>query len=349
MSQFSGTLNHNEVLKSLYNMIISQNFVDNVNDNYGALVDSAKVDGSMYGDTKIVMSADVLPVHDWLGDEEAANLLALDRPADPKAQAITLDVFKQVRMTVDSYLSKRAFSDPGTFQQFYDLMKGRINKAKRLYDITTFNAFIGTTETAIGAQTEDITPIDGQNDALTMAQALADLLVELKDVSREFNDYGHVTLFNENDLVIVWNSKHYNSLKKVDMPQIFHNEGLLTEFKQEVLPSRYFGKKGEGSTTGDGETIRSLVGQAIGGKYYMAGDLIDQGVIVPEGTWYTEDDTIAFKIMHKDSVPYMSAFSVSTNFLNPRSLTENNYLTFGHNTLQYIEGLPFITRRFKEA
>ena len=41
--------------------------------------------------------------------------------------------------------------------------------------------------------------------------------------------------------------------------------------------------------------------------------------------------------------PYMSAFEVGTSFFNPRSLTENNYLTFGHNTLEYYKAYPLVT------
>ena len=39
----------------------------------------------------------------------------------------------------------------------------------------------------------------------------------------------------------------------------------------------------------------------------------------------------------------MSAFETGTTFFNPRSLTENHYLTFGHNTLKYLKNYPFIT------
>ena len=86
-----------------------------------------------------------------------------------------------------------------------------------------------------------ITPVSGQNDALTMAEALATLLVNLKDVSRDYNDYEFLRSYDEKDLMVVWNAKQYNTLKKIDMPVIFHNEGLLNEFDQHVLPARYFG------------------------------------------------------------------------------------------------------------
>ena len=48
-----------------------------------------------------------------------------------------------------------------------------------------------------------------------------------------------------------------------------------------------------------------------------------------------------------DVVPFMSAFEVQTNFFNPKSLTENNYLTWGHNTLERLLDRPFVHIREK--
>ena len=56
-----------------------------------------------------------------------------------------------------------------------------------------------------------------------------------------------------------------------------------------------------------------------------------------------EDANIIAKVMHRRSVPYMSGFEVGTSFFNAKSLTENHYLTFGHNTLEYLKDKPYIT------
>ena len=346
---FNGTLKSNEIFASIYNMIISQEvFADNVKGTYSALVDKARVDGGLYGDTKLYYSTDVLESVPWLNDDEASNLLQLHRPAAPKCQSIVIDEFRQIRLTVDNYLSKRAWSTESAFSSFNSVMLGWIRETKRIYDSTLYNAYIGTAETNVGGQKITITPVSGQNDALTMAEALADLLVKLKDVSRDYNDYGYLRSYDESDVVVVWNAKQYNTLKKIDMPVIFHTEGLLNEFDQEVLPARYFGTVNANATAGNGTTVRSLVEQTIGSNHYFPGDLIKSGDTAPEKTSYTEDDTIAFKVMHKRSVPYMSAFEVGTSFFNPRSLTETHYLTFGHNTLEYLKNYPMITARFSE-
>lgn len=38
-----------------------------------------------------------------------------------------------------------------------------------------------------------------------------------------------------------------------------------------------------------------------------------------------------------------------TSFFNAKSLTENHYLTFGHNTLEYLKNYPMITVRVVKA
>lgn len=335
-------------------MIISQQvFADNVKGTYSDLVDKARVDGSLYGDTKLYYSTDVLRSSEWGNDAEAANLLAIHRPEAPSVQAITIDVFRQISLTVDDYLSKRAWGDEYAFGQFNSVMLGWIRETKKIYDSTTYNAFIGTNETDEGEQKHTITPVAGQNDALTMAEDLATLLVNLKDVSRDYNDYGYIRSYDESDLVVVWNAKHYNQLKKVDMPVIFHNAGLLDEFEKFVLPARYFGTlvgvSGNFTIPAEGiQTYRTTKEITVDGMHFFPGDELPEGVTVNQNETYMEDSTIAFKLIHKNSVPYMSAFEVATSFFNPKSLTTNHYLTFGHNTLEHLANYPFITARFAE-
>ena len=118
MGAFTGQLRSNEIFAALFNMIISQEvFADNIEGGY-ELVDKARVDGSLYGDQKLYYSTDVLSSEPWGADSEATNLLAIDRPDDPETQSIVLDIFRQIRVTVDNYLSKRAWSDEGAFSSF---------------------------------------------------------------------------------------------------------------------------------------------------------------------------------------------------------------------------------------
>lgn len=369
MPAFNGTLNSNEIFASIYNMIISQEvFADNISNTASDLVNMARVDGGLYGDTKLYYATDVLKSYEWGNDAEAANLLALDRPAAPKCQAIELNIFRQIRLTVDNYLSKRAWSTEGAFSSFNSIMLGWIRETKRIYDATLYNTYIGTTVAAGGNQSHIISvpaePDAGSSEAdqeayarikaQTIAADLANLMVDVKDITRDFNDYGFLRSFDPSDLVIVWNAEIVNEIKKLDLPTIFHKDGLFGEdaFKY-VLPARYFGNKNVNQTQA-GTGVRSLIERDYNTvpmsnaaydpkKHVFPGDLIPDGETAANNTSYTENSNVAYKIMHKRSVPYMSAFEVGTSFFNPRSLTENHYLTFGHNTLEYLNNYPFIT------
>lgn len=371
-SPYTGQLNANEIYNTLYNMIISQQvFADNIYATKSSLVDAARVDGSLYGDTKLYYGTDILPVHDWGNDAEAANLLALDRPKAPKSQSITLDVFKQIRLTLDNYLSKRAWGTEGAFSEFNSVMLGWIRETKRVYDATTYNTYVGTTETSVGGQevvinlaaapgaTADSAEVEAYNRIMgqTIATEMSDLMVDIEDIGTNFNDWGLTRSFSSDSLIAVWNSDFVNKINKLDLPMIFHNQDLIDKKGEYTLPSRYFGtvNASAGTAPANNATVRALKAGIYGasesstGVYLKAGDLLPAGTAYGASETYTVDPTIAFKLIHKRSIPYMSAFEVGTTFFNPRSLTENHYLTFGHNTLDYLKNYPLVTVRVKAA
>lgn len=325
-------------------------------------MEANRTDGSLYGDTKLYYSTDVLKSTPWGNVAEAANLLALHYPPAPECQAIILDQFRQIALTVDDYLSKRAWGTADAFSSFNSVMLGWIRDTKRVYDATLFNSYVGTAETTVGKQSQTITLPTVANDteatnrlqAQTIAEAMANILVELTDVSRDYNDYGYLRSYNENDIIVAWNSNWVSKIKKLDTPALFHNEGLIDKFGEYVLPSRYFGKVNAagGTTTASNTTVRSLIetDYEVSEQTYhvFPGDLLPNNATYTANTTYTVDDTIAFKMMYRRSVPFMSAFEVGTSFFNPKSLTENHYLTWGHNTLEYLKNYPFVTVRAEE-
>ena len=340
MATFNGTLRSNEIFSALYNMIISQEvFADNIKGS--DLVDQARVDGGLYGDTKLYYSTDALASAAWGNDAEAANLLDIARPKAPECQAIVLDTFRQISLTVDNYLSKRAWADEGSFSSFNSVMLGWIKDTKKVYDGTTYNCYIGTAEGQANKSTVEVTVAEGENEAQVIANTLADVITEMTDYNRDFNDYKQLRRYSEDEIKIIFNAKKINKIKTIDLPVIFDNAGLKATFSKEVLPAKYFGTVNTGSKVADANT-RSLVEQTISGVHYFAGDKIATGVTAPEGTSYQEDNKIVCKIVTK-LPPYMSAFEVGTSFFNPKSLTENHYLTFGHNTIEYLKAYPMVT------
>lgn len=368
---FNGQLNSNSIFSAIFNMIISQQvFANNIKGTYSELVDKARVDGTLFGDTKLYYATDVLKSRPWLGDAEASNLLNVNRPDAPKCQAITLDTFRQIDITIDNYLSKQAFSDEGTFSSFNSVILGWIRETKKVYDTTTYNVFIGTTESPVqGAKSIDITTATSgltgleakRVTALTYAREMADILDDMKDITRNYNDYGFLRSYNEDDLEIVIRKDVANEITKLDLPTVYHKDGVDISERCIKIPGRYFGRpvtasdKGSGKVIGaDGAydstkgTLRAAKEFDYNSKHYFPGDALPTGTLVgvesglEDSDVYLEDENKIAVIMHKGSVPYMSAFEVATSFFNPRSLTENHYLTFGHNTLDYLRNYPFL-------
>ena len=394
MPNFTGSLRSNEIFSAIYNMIISQRvFADNIKGSYSQLVDMARVDGSLYGDQKLYYSTDVLESVPWANDSEASNLLALHRPAAPKCQAIILDKFRQIRLTVDEYLSKRAWSTEGAFSDFNSVMLGWIRDTKRVYDSTLYNAFIGTDVSAVGKQTVSIDLGTGsghplynlsgvekeQMTAMLIAQGLADLFVHMQDVSRDYNDYQQLRSYELAGLKVIWNSKFVNKIKKIDLPTIFHKEGLMDKFEEHVLPERFFGDiitssnissysastpttnkpidsddgaYTPGSNNANG-CVRSLVEKTVTVStvdyHIFPGDELPAGATIVASTGqflpgevYFQTSDVICKV-YEELPPIMSAFEVGTSFFNARSLTTNHYLTWGYNSLEHLKGKPCVT------
>ena len=364
--QSAFTLTANEIYNTLANMIISQQvFADNLS-KHQTLVDKARVDGGLYGDTKLYYATDVLKSVEWGNDAEATNLLSLDRAEDPEVQAIKLDIFRQIRLTVDNYLTKRAFADEGTFASFNGVMLGWMQETKKVYDGTLYNVFIGTTETNVGKQIVNIDIAADQNSAgENIAKAMADLFTEMADYTRDFNDYGYLRSYGDSEIKVIWNSKYFNQVKKIDLPSIFHDDALQSVFAGDVLPARYFGRAVAASDKGAEKvinasgvydptkgtlrskvekevTISATVYHVFPGDELPAGSTVGASKNFEEAEVYVETENVICKVVTK-LPPYMSAFETGTSFFNPRSLTENHYLTFGHNTLQYLKNYPFIT------
>lgn len=371
MANFVGTLRSNEIFSTLYNMIISQLVhSDNIARTGSELVSMAKVDGSLYGDQKLYYATDILGSNEWGADAEAQNLLALHRPAAPDVQSIVLDQFRQISLTVDNYLSKRAWEDKGAFGSFMSVMLGWIGETKNIYEAKLFNTFIGTNTAdgtaqniTISLPSDDNAEAENRLQAQTIARTIADTYVKIADAGREYNDFGNYRSFAKEDMILVWNSEYMNTITNMDLPTIYHKEGLDLSFKHS-LPAKYFGNvlTTDGTVSGStaNQTIRTLVevdyntvprndDAYVKSLHIMPGDLIPAGKAYKAYEAYEEDSTIIAKMYHKNSVPFMSAFEVGTTFNNPKSLTENHYLTWGYNTIENLNNYPFITFKAAQA
>ena len=394
MPQFNGSLNHNEIQSALYNMIISQTVRSrNIAGTYSDIVEKARRDGGLLGDQRHYIDTDILSSHPWGADSEASNLLSLDRPPEPKDQAIVLSKFRQIRCTVDDYLSKRAFSTEGAFADFNAVLLSWLRDTKRVYESLMYNSWFGTELTSVGKQLRSVAISTMRASASTeeeanrleaqlIAREMANLVVLMKHPTRFFNDYGFMRSYTKEDITVVFSSKYLNQITYLDLPTIFHKDGLFGDIKQEVLPDFCFGTRitssniasysastpttgkpinsstgayTPGSNNANG-CVRSLVEKEItvsGVDYHIfpteelpAGATIiaSTGQFLP-GEVYMEESDVICKIVAGELPILMSAFEAGTSFFNPRSLTTNHYLTWGFNDLEHFSGMPFITMK----
>lgn len=362
MPTFNGQLRVNAIQSALYNMIISQDIIGgSIKNNYN-LVDKAKEEAGLYGDTKLYVDAPTLTPVDWIQDsDDARDLLKLHRPGAPKTQALVIDVFKQVALTKDDYLSKQAFGTAGAFIAYQSVLESRLTKTKEVYLNKTYNTFIGTTIGTNAGGTEvklDInTAADDNSTGENIAYNMSNLIDDMKDYSKDYTKNGFERAFGEEDIKIVWNNKYINAVKKIDLPSIFHDEALQSTFVGDTLPARYFGAPNAHTTAVAGDrAVKDIYFRANGTKitsenqptanekvtYVAAGDLIPVDYTFAAGDAYTVNDKIICKVYTK-LPPMLEAFSVGTDFFNAKNLSTNMYLTFGHSTLEPLASEALVT------
>ena len=368
------TLRQNEVFQALYNQIVGiTTFANNIAGTNSQLLDMAREDLGLYADTKVYISTDCLQSYPWGGDAEATNLLQLHRPPEPKTQTIVLDKFSMIPLTVDNYLTKRAFGTEGAFSQFNSAIQAWILDTKRVIESCIYNQYIGNATTDKGKQLQTIGLSTIRANASTeeeanrlegvaIAQFIADLLVDMTDVTRDYNDYGFLRSCAEGDIKVIWNSKYLNKILKVDLPTIYNKDGLVDKISKYSLPARWFGRPVTEDDIGSGKiigadglydstkgTLRAAEEFDYNNKHYFPGDaLATSGTYVAvvggleASSVYIEDGDVVCKVYTK--LPVMaSSFNTQTSFFNPRSLTETFYNIYGRNTLQYFMNYPCCT------
>ena len=241
-------LSQNTITQALFNMIISQQVFDSGVAST-ELADRFRVDGTLFGDTKLYHSFDIGSPEDWLNDEEAQDLLKLNRNKSGKTQSITMGIYKIIYITTDQYLSKQAFMREGTFAEYISFLTGSLRKIKRVYDRALINSKIGTlTPSTSRCEIKIVTPkgatIEETNrlEAQTIAAKLVVLKADLEDNNRDFNALNYLRSYPASELMAVWNVEQHAKITKLDLPTIFHNDiNADGGFKEYDLPAKWFG------------------------------------------------------------------------------------------------------------
>lgn len=351
MALFNGSLKTNKVFASLFNQIISLQTFDTGIRVLGGLYDSRRVDGTLFGDTKLYISTDALESFAWDGTDTPGNynLLTVKRPPAPKQEFITIDQFRQIPLTVDEYLTKQAFMDEGTFGEFNSVILSWLNKTKEVYEHTKFTADIVISASAKSKALGTISlaapdGIDGYDLLVWRAQELfrqvEDYMTELHEPSRSYNDLAFLRNYSINDFDIVVPLGVLSGVRKHDVPFLY-NADEKPRFKE--IHWKYFGaiNTTSGSAAANNTSVRSLIETDYGSTHVFPGDLIPNSASYAKDVTYTATYTsrpsinqaITILFIHKQDYPVMSAFTVGTSFFNARRLDMNHYLTFGHNNV----------------
>lgn len=406
MANFTGTLNINEFISSIYNAYrLIGTYADNLSALNGDLADKWKYDGGMYTDKSVWTAGDVLDSDRF--HIEDSNILAPGNKILPRQFEITVNRTRQINLYIEQYLSRKAWMDPEAFNAFQATVEAQVSKTKRLYEALKANVYAGTVQSAVGSQTQTITfptisgtsvedpdgtPVDTEYadveklnrlQAQMIAEKIANAFVDLADPSTDYNDYGHLDCFKEGDFDIVFNSKWYNRILKIDMPTIFSASGLKDVTDNVIVkPAKYFGDIVTSSATADGSTHRSLEEYKIrvdsNGEYDATGTtlkLVRPGDLLPKSTpivapstaettgtgtftyrgtsqvkeyystvhAYVENAKKVCKLIHKDAPKYLSSYEVGSEFVNPKNHTVQKYLTWNYADIDRLPYLPVVS------
>lgn len=347
---YNGQLKTNMVFASLFNMIISLQVFDTGISDLDGIYQSRKVDGTLYGDTKLYISTDALKSFPWDGTDTPGsyNLLTIKRPPAPVQEAITIDTFRQIPVTVDEYLTKQAFLDEGSFGSFNGVILAWLQTTKQVYEHTTYlaNLIVSAQAKAKSLGTIALAAPSGVAGydlirwrAQELYRQIEDYMKELNEPSRAYNDHGFLRNYTLEDFDIVVPLGVLSSVRKHDIPFLYgpDDKPLFRE-----VHWKYFGAiiTSNGTTAASNTNVRALVEKTYGTTHCFPGDLLpnEQAYLANEvyTATYTARPSIGAAIanilmIHKKDFPIMSAFTVGTSFFNARRLDMNHYLTFGHN------------------
>lgn len=196
-------------------------------------------------------------------------MLATENKGMYVQQYITIDSFRQIGLTVDQFLTKRAWMDAGKYDEFRSVILKQISDTKQVYEDTLVDTFVGVHKSGAAAANITITmPTDADAEkqnrlrAMEVFKTIGDTFNSLADYNRSFNENRYLKRFSEGDCMLVFSDKYANEFRYVDTPTVFHKEDLLAKGK--ILNRKYFGSPIASTVTAaDGNTHRAVENMLI--------------------------------------------------------------------------------------
>lgn len=297
----------------------------------------------------------------------STDLLTKHFTPDPFEGTYTINQVRQIRLTLETLISGRAWMEEGSLADFNSMLHSFIGKAKKMYLDTLTKAFIGTqiaptildtagnsysavsfagqlvTVTAgvmsitlpVASDPTDLVEVEAQNRmaAQLIGKKFADLEAEISDYN-EYNPLGYTDSYSLSDFDIYWNPTYANTITYIDLPTIYHKDGIVAP--KNMLHSKYFMKD-----------LNLTAHTTVAGEYtaapgLYAGVYLRGGVALTIGTVITAadiasgsktgkiDTKVICKLVHKDAVIGLANIDKMNEFYNAADQDNTFFSTFGY-------------------
>ena len=284
--------------------------------------------------------------------EESNLLLKNNFPVDPDNQALEGGKMRLIHLSVERFVSGRAFDEPYVQNDFWGIMLGWTTATKDVADETNFRAWLFTLQADRVFTVELYNPADATNIADAekinrmntqfLSSFLASLFTNVMDYTRLLNGFGNLRNYNITEFDVYGKPETMNKIRLVDVPMLFHKDGVENNFAFELQHARMFGEINDVAGTGDSTitwsvdkgkptvtsigTVRSLIDQwlpsdetpVVGQRYKGNTRLID-GVVYH---FYFAGDPIADTDTADANMSYTTEDTFDTNTGNPTSVVD---------------------------
>lgn len=206
------TLNVNEFLGSLTNLIVNTRVLQTISDNVRPIVKSFLKEASPFGDQDRFLSADILDDGDY---SENSSLLTVEKPTTYE-ETISLTDKKRWKVSLTRYLLQGAFVDEYSLSSFYNLLVSLLTKTKNVW---LYNKAIGaimnwTPTLATQTITVNVNATDTDDEkAKKIYLALKDVYLNMLAPNKIYNDIAFTEDTTIDDLNFYVNAKFENLLE----------------------------------------------------------------------------------------------------------------------------------------
>jgi len=244
------TMNVNQFLGSITNLIVNTRVLTTISDNVRPVVQSFLKEASPFGDQDRFLSADILPDGDYA---EASTLLTIAKPTTNE-ETISLTDKKKWKVSLTRYLLQGAFVDEYSLSSFYNLLISLLTKTKNVW---LYNKAVGALMNwvptlATQTITVEVAAADTDDErAKKIYLALKDVYLNMLAPNKIYNDIAFTEDATIEDLNFYVNAQ-FENLLEVGANAYAYNLSELKKWlgeKKYLIPSKQI-DAGNASTIG---------------------------------------------------------------------------------------------------